>query len=34
MPYNPPIMLAAGGIYAGVSDLLNYSKFSWTKRTR
>ncbi len=27
MPYNPAIMLPAGGIYAGVSDMLNYLKF-------
>ncbi len=27
MPYNPAIMLPAGGIYAGVSDLLKYVQF-------
>ena len=27
MPYNPAIMLPAGGIYAGVADMLHYLKF-------
>lgn len=32
MPFNPPILMPAGGIFSSVSDMLNYLKFQLDKK--